>query len=233
MTSRSSIRQTLRAAILLSVAAILAEPASCHAAFLIESPNVSSAPGLTGSFDILLVNTGPTALNVAGDSVEIALTGVSGGSFTAATISTTAAPYLYTKSGTLGPPASPLSFSLFPNTTFLASDSEFGSLGSRVIAPGDTYGLVHVSFAISSSATASVGTLSFLDLGTGTSLADTVGNSIAFTTRTGTFTIVASAAVPEPKSVVMLWIGGVGLALVGGSQRLKRGRGTPPIARVA
>ncbi len=215
MPSRGSTFRLPLTTLALCLAAVLAGPAPCRAGLVLEAQNVSASPGMSGSFDVVILNTDPTTTyNVAGDSVEIAPTGVSGVSFTAATIATTT-PYLYLQSGTLGPPASPRSFSGFLNTTFIASDSEFGSLGYRAIAPGGSFGLAHVSYSVASSAVPSVGAISFLDLGAGTSLSDTSGGSIPFATRIGTFTISPAAATPEPSSVVLLVVGGSCLAMVG------------------
>ncbi len=215
MPSRSLTFRLPLTTFALCFATALAGPAPCRAGLILEAQNVTSSPGSTGSFDIVILNTDPgTNFRVAGDSIKIALNGVSGVSFTAATIATTT-PYIYPQSGTLGPPASPLSFSSFPNTTFIASDSEFGPLGYRSISFGETYGLAHVSYSVASSAVASVGTISFLDLGAGTSLSDTSGGSIPFATQNGTFTISPAATTPEPSSVVLLAVGGSCLAMVG------------------
>ena len=229
MTARISTFRLFLASFALGLAATLGGPAHCQAGLILEAQNVATSPGSTGSFDIVILNTDPTTTyNVASDSVEIALSGVSGVLFTAATIGSTTAPYIYVNSGTLGPPSTPLSFDSFPNTTFIASDSEFGPLHDRAIGPGGTFGLVHVSYSVASSAVPSVGAISFLALGAGTSLSDSSTHPIPFTTQNGTFTISPAATTPEPRSILLLAIGGLGMALVGGRQSLKgksRGEG--------
>ena len=119
---------------------------------IIEAPNLTTTPGSSGSFDLLLVNTNPTggaSYNVSSDQFVLSLSGPVGITFTGVTISTVA-PYIFVSSGTLQPGGPPLSADTFPNTTLTGADAEFAPLGFRTVDPGDTFGLAHVSYTVSS-----------------------------------------------------------------------------------
>jgi hypothetical protein len=188
----------LLAALLL---AVLGPDASCRAGLIIAAPNVSAAPGSSGSFDVLIMNSigSGASFDVFADTVGLSLSGPSGVTFTGVSIDTVAASYIYVLSGTtLGVP---LSFDTFPNTQFDAFDSEFGPLGFRTISPGETFGLVNVAYTVDPNASAGAGTLTIT---TDTSLSDPTGANIAFTPQDGVFIV---SAVPEPSAVALLTIG--------------------------
>ena len=103
---------------------------SCRAAGLvIEAPNLAVAPGTSGSFDVLLIDTDPSGTpgyGVAGDSLELTLTGSAGIAFTNVTINTIV-PYIYTVSATTLPGSDPLNFGItFPNSGFTVADADGG-----------------------------------------------------------------------------------------------------------
>ena len=89
---RGSYLRSLRAALVV-VAAALGSGASCRADLVITAPNVAVAPGSSGSFDVLITSTGGT-FNVASDTVELSLLGLSGVTFTGVSIDTVT-PYIY------------------------------------------------------------------------------------------------------------------------------------------
>lgn len=190
-----------------SFLALFFSPA-CRADLLIFPQSVAAAPGSSGSFDVLISNNGGT-FDVAGDTVELSLTGISGVSFTSASISTTT-PYIYVNSATLNG-GGPLSLDTFPNTHFTASDTEFAAPGFRTVSSGAMFGLAHVDYSVASNA--SVGSVGSLVIGPGTSLSDTTGAPIAFTGSNGTFSVL-SPAVPEPTSVILLAGGALGMLYV-------------------
>jgi hypothetical protein len=201
--------------------------ASCRADLVLElNKNVTATAGSTGSFDVLVVNTDPststTSYHLSSDSVKLALAGLSGVSFTSATIATTgifngtAYSYIYQQTGTTA--SDPLSYDPFPNTLFTASDSEFASPYYRSVGAGSVFGLVHVGYTASASASAGTGSISFQDVGAGTSLSDENGKALAFTTKDGTFTV---AAVPEPGSLLL---GLIGFGTGGLAHLWRRGR---------
>jgi hypothetical protein len=86
---------------------------SCRAAGLvIQAPDLTVAPGSSGSFDVLLVNTnaaGGASFGVSLDSLELALSGPAAVAFTNVTIDTVV-PYIYPISATTLPGSNPFSF---------------------------------------------------------------------------------------------------------------------------
>jgi hypothetical protein len=167
--------------------------------------NNSSAPvGGTGSFDVVLQNTGASAINVAGFAFELSVTG-SPIQFTNATTNTVPA-YIF---GTLQTP--PFTNPVFPpnNQHFVASDIIF-SPSSVPVGANTTVGLGFVTYSVSASATPGIVPLV---LGAGTSLSDAAGAPITFTGQNGQITINgAGPGTPEPSSVLL---GGFGAALIG------------------
>jgi hypothetical protein len=188
------------------------------AGFVISVADVTATAGSSGSFDVLISNTnslGGASYSVGSDVLELALTGISGVTFTGVTIDTTT-PYIYLTSGTtLG--GGPLSFDNFPNTGFTASDSEFSPLDDfqQTIAPGMSFGLAHVSYNVAAGTAPGVGLLDIVVNadGSATSLSDASGNNVPFTTLDGSFTVTPSV-VPEP-STILLTATGFALVLLG------------------
>jgi len=183
---------------------------------VIEVPNVIAQPGTSGSFDVLLADTDPVGglgIHVAGDAIGFSIVGSSGVSFTNATINTLSAPYIYVDSLDQVQ-GLPLSTNPFPNTSFIASDSEFASPFFRLVNPGDVFGLMNVSYTVSASAPN--GSYSLLvDTSGTTSFSDENGKSIPFTVRGGCFTI------PVPPSWIL---GGTGLLFCLAAWRFGPGR---------
>jgi hypothetical protein len=214
--ARASRLQSLRPGFFsLAIAATtaLASASECHAGLVLSVENVTTTAGSLGSFDVLITNTNPTngaSYGVAADVLDISLTGTTGVEFTGVTIATTTASYIFPVSGT--GPGNPFSSSLFPNTQFFASDSDFQTTSpfERIITPGQSYGLAHVTYQVMAGAAPSMGTISILSDSAGdeTSLADFAGNPVGFSTSNGSF-IVASA-VPEPSALLLT---ATGLAL--------------------
>jgi hypothetical protein len=200
-------RLALAAALVL--AAILGPAAPCPAAGLvIQAPNLTAPVGSSGSFDVLLVNTNPAggaSFNVAADSLQLSLVGPLSATFTGVSINTVAAPYIYVTSGTTQG-GGPLSLDSFPNTKFTASDSEFASPGFRVVNPGASFGLAHVTYTISASSALGTDTLA-ISSGAATSLSDQNGAAIPFTIANGSL----AAVVPEPAAMTL----GATAALIG------------------
>jgi hypothetical protein len=163
---------------------------------------------------------------VAADSVQLSLNGLAGVRFTAASIATSAsAPYLYVTSGTtLGAALVDPSTYPFPNTSFVASDAEFAAPGYRTVAPGNTFGLVHVLYTVAPGTAPQTGSIS---IGGITSLSDDQFNLIGFQAVNGSFSVV-----PEPSSLILAAIGaGSGLLVMEALKRhsiLSHGARTEP-----
>jgi hypothetical protein len=182
------------------VAITLATSAPCRAGLVVEAPNVTVAPGSSGEFDVLITSTGGT-FNVASDTVELSLLGLSGVTFTGVSIDTVT-PYIYgaLSATTAG---STFTFSTFPGAQFETFDFIL-STGATTIGPGATFGLVNVQYSVA--ADAIPGATGALTFGPDTGLADASGNNVSFTAQNGSINVF-SAAVPEPSAVVLLTIG--------------------------
>ena len=175
---------------------------SCRAdGLVIEAPDVTVAPGSSGSFDVLLLNTnaaGGASYGVSIDSLELALSGSAGVAFTDVTINTIV-PYIYTVSATTLPGSDPLNFGiLFPNAGFTVSDSDGGSPFFQTVNPGDTFGLANVSYMVSPTFSGT-DTITIASLNVGTSLSDIDGNAIPFTAMNGS---ISTTSVPEPSTLI-------------------------------
>jgi hypothetical protein len=185
--------------LLVALIATLVAASPARAGLVITAPTIAAAAGTSGSFDIVITNNnsvGGDSFQVASDSIDLALSGLPGVTFTDATIAT-AIPYLFVLSGTTQG-GGPLSLDPFPNAAFLTSDSEFASPGFATIGPGMSFGIAHVSFTVDSSA--QTGDRALV-LGAGTSLSDIAGAPIAFTTSNGMLSI---SVVPEPSAWLLL-----------------------------
>ena len=199
-------RLALAAALVL--AAALGRDVPCLAGLLIEAPSLLATPGSSSSFDLLLVNTNPAggaSYNVAADSFELSLLGPVAVTFTDVSINTIV-PYIYVVSGTTVPGGLPLSLDTFPNTQFTASDAEFGPLGFQTVNPGDTFGLAHVSFTVSPTATLGADTIAIAS-GTATSLSDENGNAIPFAISNGSITVPEPCALAQAATAAMIGLG--------------------------
>jgi hypothetical protein len=198
--------------VVLALAVVLGLGATCQAGLVIEAPNISVAPGSSGSFDVLITSTAGS-FGVASDTVDLSLTGLSGVSFTNVSIATVT-PYIYgaLSATTAG---STFTFSTFPGTQFETFDFIL-TLGATTINSGDVFGLVNVQYSVASNATPGAsGTLAF---GPDSSLADAAGNNVVFTPQNGSITISSSTAIPEPSGVILLAVG-CATVLVGSARR--------------
>jgi hypothetical protein len=216
-------RTRLALAVALVLAAGLWDATSGRAGGLvIEAPNlVGVVPGTSGTFDVLLVDTDPTGTpgyNLAGDSLQVVLSGSAGSSiqFTNATINTVSAPYIFTQSLD-GNNGFPLFTNTLPSTVLMTSDvgDVIGSYpGYTTVNPGETFGLANVSYTVSTSAPAGTSdAITFVLANGATSLSDPNGVAIPFTVMNGSIGTV----VPEPSSLTQGTIAaltGVGLMLV-------------------
>jgi PEP-CTERM motif len=197
---------------MLALVIALGIDASCQAGLVVEAPNITAAPGSSGSFDLLITSTGGS-FEVASDVVELSLTGLSNVSFTNVSINTTA-PYIYgANSATTA--GSTFTFSTFPGTQFETFDFLL-TLGAQTINPGDFFGLVDVQYSVAANATP--GASGALAFGPDTSLADASGNNVVFTAQNGSITISSSTTIPEPSTVILLAVGCT-TVLVGSARR--------------
>jgi len=169
-----------------------------------------------------LLLEGGASYDVSSDQFVLSLSGPLGITFTGVSIATdpVAAPYIFVSSGTTQPGGPPLSMDTFPNTQFTGVDLEFASPGFRTVNPGDTFGLAHVSYAVSSSTPNGIDTITIAP-SPASFLTDLAGNQISFAIANGS--IAVGTVVPEPwaltqASTAVL----IGLGLVW--RRRRRGR---------
>ncbi len=182
------------------LAAIVGGAVPCSAGGLvIEAPNLTATPGSSGSFDLLLMNTnltGGASYEVSSDQFVMSLSGPLGIAFTAVSIATdpVAAPYIFVMS-TDSYFGLSLSLNSFPNSTFMGTDLEFATPYFRTVNPGDTFGLAHVSYAVSSSTPNGTDTI-MIAPPPDSVLTDLAGNQIPFGITNGS--IAVGTVIPEP-----------------------------------
>ena len=192
-------------AILLTLGATRAE-----ASLIFLAPAIDALPGSTGTFDILLENTGPSSVAIGGFEFGISTTN-SSILFTDATINTVSAPYIFGIDSLFGP-----DIALTTGTSLTADDNP-ASVGSYDVAAGETVGLGNVSYSISSASPYGQFAITFSPSPTSV-LADAAGANIPITTLSnGSFEVT-----PEPSSILLM-LGGLlaGLSLRKTSARLR------------
>jgi len=144
----------------------------------------------------------------------LSLSGPLGIAFTAVSIATdpVTAPYIFVLSGTTLPGGPPLSTDMFPNTQFTGVDLEFAIPGFRTVNPGDTFGIAHVSDAVSSSTPSGIDTIAIAP--SPVSLLTMVGGTpIPFGITNGS--IAVGTVIPEPWALTQASIAVlIGLGLV-------------------
>jgi hypothetical protein len=161
----------------------------------IQPATTSAAPGSSGdSFDVVLTNTGPSGVSIAGFNFEltaadpdVTLTQVTFG---------TAAPYIFSGISLFGPVLN----SNGPGATIDASDltSNFSDV---TIASNSTVGLGHVFFSVAPNATLVPGAVSFSGGIAGNSLTNAAGQNVPIDTLTaGSIDVV----VPEPATFLLV-----------------------------
>ena len=188
--------------------ALLGGPPAARAALVIETaPTPITAPaGGTGSFEVLLRDTGGT-FDIAGFSIDLSIPAGTGITFTGADTNTTSAAYIFgTYQSAPAPFASPdFPATTFPASTLNASDVDF-SAPSVTLNPGDVVGLADVHFTVAPGTTpGTVVPVSFE--GPGTSLSDANGDAVPVTFPA--FFTITVTAVPEPSAVLLFGLGSV------------------------
>jgi hypothetical protein len=173
---------------------LLSVPAKADIVLSLES--VTGAPGSTGTFDVLLTNTGSSSQNIAAFNFELT-TPDTNISFTDVTTATTTATYIF-PSSFFGPDITTIA----SGQTVEAGDVDATFNGTDVAA-GATYGIGNVSYSIDPGAIngeiAEVDFAAFTD----TSLADSQFNNVGFSSQSGTITVQTST-VPEPSTALPL-----------------------------
>ncbi len=205
---RQGLLSTVLAA---AVAAVLFCPASASASLIMSVQSATAAPGSSGNtFNVQLINTGPSAITVAGFSFGIS-TGNPNISFQDANTSTSA-PYIFDGFSLFGPDLTGPTSGPSLNT----SDVFAVALSGSTLGAGTTVGLGHILFDVSPGAAPGVFPVTLGDFPT-TGLADPTGANLPIQTLSaGQITITGTTAVPEPGTLATLF---GGLALLAGSGR--------------
>jgi len=164
-------------------------------------PGTTASAGSTGNvFDVLLTNTDSSSVDLGGFSFGIT-TSDTDISFTGATTST-ATPYVFAGDSFDDINGFTLYTNSLPSQTLEASDFSNSGAGSS-IAAGATVGVGRVQFDVASGAAAGSFAVIFEDFPT-TSLSDSNGNTLDFTSEAGTITITDVSTVPEPPTGELL-----------------------------
>lgn len=197
-------------AVAIAFACPMALAAPARAGLMIQVQDFTTLGNGTGTFDLVLVNDGPDTYNVSTDVVEIAIVGATGAVFSDATTAT-ALTYIYATSfaDANGIPL----YAGTPGTDLVVIDTESADPLYRVVAPGESYGLAHVTFQDDPNAPLTAAMIAVV--ADGTTISDEDGN------------IIYPAAIPEPSSLVSLAVGI--LVAIGSARRLRGrvGRGRP------
>lgn len=191
--SRQIRHAVATAAAFLGIAATVPGAARADLVFSVQS--VSANPGSSGALDVLLTNTGASAATIGGFSFRIATSpSTSDISFTQATTSTTANPYVFAGHSLFGPVLNVTTGSFLD-----ANDVYDASNAGATLASGATLALGHVSYSVASNATPRSVNVS-LTTSAFTSVADQNGATLASTilSPAGSIRINGATAVPEP-----------------------------------
>lgn len=165
------------------------------------APGTTASAGSTGNtFDVLLTNTGPSAINVAGFGFGI-VTADADISFTDANTSTSA-PYIFAGDSFDVINGFTLFTNSLPGQTVEASDLSNSGAGAN-IPVGATVALGNIVFDVASGATPGIFAVTFEDFPT-TSFADSNGGNLDFTAADGSITITSGTPAPEPASSALL-----------------------------
>jgi hypothetical protein len=203
ISARRSRRLIERAGLIVVAAALL--PAVAQAtpvgSLVFSAPTMDVAQGSSGSFDLLISNSSPSSLGLSAESVQL---GVGGGGdvlFTNTDANTTTS-YVFPDSFDVDE-ASTLDVSgiPYPKTDFATSDLSDAPSSFVTIASGATFGLVHVSYSVSPTATLGEHDLTFGNIPADTSASDDNFQTAPLTAFDGALNVVAA---PEPASVGLI-----------------------------
>ena len=172
-----------------------------HATLIISVEPVSAAPGTSGTFDVLLTDSGSPGVSIQGFSFELQASSAAI-SFTGAFTSTATPTYIFSGTSLFGPEIDDQT-----SPTLIASDA---ASGPATLNSGDVVGLGQVSYTVSPAAAPGPVTISFTGGAAGNNLSDPLGASIPIDTFTsGTINITST---PEPSSLLMMLAGTAALA---------------------
>jgi len=210
----SITRLLLGKTLLAGMAVSLLGPASAQAALILSVQSATAAAGSSGNtFDVLLNNSGPSAVTIGGFSFGI-LTPNINISFRDANTSTSA-PYIFGSNSLFGPdltgPAS--------GQSLTTSDVFAIPLAGSTVGAGITVGLGHIRFDVSAAATAGISPVNLAPFPV-SSLSDPAGNNLVIQTLSPGQITITGTGVPEPSTLATV-LAGIGFIL-GHGRRWRR-----------
>jgi hypothetical protein len=197
-------------ALLISIGAISLGFGSANAAinYSISPVTLSAQPGDIGdSFDVLVTNSGPAAVTVAGFVFEVAVADTDI-SLTGANYSTVGAPYIFAGNSLFQDFGLPLNFTNTsggsPQILDAGDVADYGE--STTIAPGASTDLGQVTFDVSSSAQTGQFAVTFSGEVSGLADANNLSTPDATTINVDSFSggTISVSSVPEPSSLMMM-----------------------------
>ena len=192
-------------------------PARASILVSIEPSLVTASPGSTAnSLEVLLMNTGPSAVTVGTFLFEVSTANPDIG-FTGTTTATTLAPYIFAGDSDFGP-----NLAISTGQSMLAFDIGASAVS---IGAGDSFGLGHALFNVA--AGAAPGTFNVVLDPIATSLSDDLGNGIAISSLVNGQIQIAggTATVPEPATWLTIAFGLLATLALGRRLRYRPDRG--------
>jgi hypothetical protein len=142
------IRLGLAALAAISLFMLAAQPSQADLIFSAENSFVEPGTSTGNALDVTLTNTGATAVDIAGFAFQVTASS-SSISFTQVT-SATAAPYIFANNSFWGPDITIYGDPVVPGATISAGDNVLVPDSFMSLASGDTVGLGHVLFDVTS-----------------------------------------------------------------------------------
>jgi len=182
-------------------AVLVCSPARASTIFSIQPSTVAATPGsVGGAFDVVLTNSGPSSITVAGFSFEVSVTNTNI-TLIGADFSPASGAYIF--AGDSEDEGLSIPLNITSGQTLDANDTYAGSGSGAILAPGQSLALGAVLFEVSPSAAPGLSTVSFTGGAAFNNLSDPSGNLIAV----GSFSSGTTDIVPEPSSLFLTLAG--------------------------
>lgn len=170
-------------------------PTGVYGSLIFSVQSVTAGPGTSGNgFDVLLSNTGPSAVTVAAFTFGISIANNSI-SFTDANTSTTA-PYIFSGHSLFGPDLTGAT----SGQSLSTSDVFDTVMSGTTMGVGSTVGIGRVLFSVSPTAGAGVFPVVLASFPL-TSLSDPTGNNLAVQTLSPGQITITGVTIPEPSTI--------------------------------
>lgn len=194
------------------------------------SPNSqTTSPGGTGSFDVILTNTSTTTtFSIASFQVELQV--ASGGPITFTNAVIPSANYIFQGNSAAGNGVFPFVTGTNNGGAFPATEVSVGDIPANgnaiTLAVAQSVDLATYSYSVAANAAGGTYDISNIDAsvdpsGMGTLFGDINANLFGYTYDMGSINVPGSSPVPEPASIALLSLGGLGALF---ASRRKRGK---------